>query len=334
MNLKYTIRNSLLLATLILSLIFIGLSLWPRSSLAQAANFHPCNAQPALPICQHGYGKRIAVRRWQAQPEALDPDARLKAPLTTQTPAKEQKALKASSILVQDIDNDEILFSRDASEIRAIASITKLMTALVITTADLDLEEAITITSNDLNLGSEIPSRLSIGSTWTRAELLAMALTASENSAAHALARTYPGGMTEFILAMNNQAKALGMLDSKFVEPTGLSNDNVATAKDLLLLIKTSLKQPLISKYTSAPKQVIKGQTFKNTNMLVGRDQWDINLSKTGTTREAGDCLVMVTKLKDRNLAVIILNASGTNGARFGDAVRLRRIVHNNLDFK
>lgn len=306
----------------------------PSIATAQAANFHPCNAQPALPICRHGYGKRIAVRRWNAKPAALDPDALSKAALTTENPAKELDHLKASSILVQDIDNGDVLFERDSDEARPIASITKLMTALVILDADLDLNESIQIDASDHQLNSEIPSRLATGTKWTRNDLLKMALAASENSAAHALGRTYPDGLSAFVKAMNNKAKELGMTNSSFVEPTGLSNDNIANANDLVKLLIAASNQPLISTYTTSAKHDIDGAIFNNTNMLVGRPQWDILLSKTGSTRQAGDCLLMLIRLHDRNLAVVLLNANGANGVRFGDAVRVRRIVNSQLAAK
>lgn len=328
------IRWLMLLVILPAAFFFISAIYWPANASAQTANFHPCNAQPALPICQHGYGKRIAVRRWHAQPEALDKDAIAKAPLTTQDPATDLKNLKASSILVQDINNGEILFERDIAEVRSIASITKLMAALVILDANLDMDEEITINNSDNNLESDIPSRLSSGTNWSRYDLLHMALTSSENSAAHALGRTYPGGMDEFVRAMNQKAKDLGMFNSKFTEPTGLSNDNVSTAAELIKLIIAANKQPQIKEFTTIGKQDLNGLTFNNTNMLVGRPLWDIQLSKTGTTRKAGDCLVMLIKLHELDIAIVLLNASGTNGARFGDAVRVRRIVDGQLATK
>lgn len=335
---KYYAKNFLALMrwfiqlSILSSFLFFASAIsWPINTVAQTANFHPCNAQPALPICRHGYGKKIAVRRWNAKPEALDKDANLKALLTTENPSLEIKNLKASAIMVQDLDSKEVLFARNADEVRAIASITKLMTALVILDSDLDMSANITITASDNNLASDIPSRLAKGTKWSRNDLLKMALTASENSAAHALARTYPGGMDAFALAMNNKAQEIGMVNSFFTEPTGLSNENVATAADLVKLVLAASKRQKISKYTTTAQQELAGFTFNNTNMLVGRPKWDIKLSKTGTTREAGNCLVMLINLQGHNLAIILLNANGANGARFGDAVRLRRIAHNEL---
>ena len=303
----------------------------PAPVSAQVANFHPCNAQPALPICQHGYGRRVAAARWGAPAAPLDPDASAQAPLVTQDPAREIEKLKSSSILVADMDTDEILFGRDADVVRPIASIVKLLTALVVVDAGLPLDEPVTLDASDVGLPSEVPSRLAAGSTLSRADLLHLALTSSENSAAHALGRTYPGGMTAFVQAMNVRALALGMSHSRFVEPVGLSNENVSSARDLARLVHAASQRPLIRAFTTGAEYRLEGRTFHNTTRLVGRPAWDIQASKTGTTREAGDCLVMMVRLAGRNLAMVLLDAQGMSGARFGDAVRLRRVVDSRL---
>ena len=304
---------------------------WPSPALAQQPNFHPCNAQPALPICQHGYGRRVAAARWGAKPAPLDPDAGAKAALVTQNPAQEIEKLKSTSILVADMDTAEILFDRNADVVRPVASIVKLMTALVVVDAGLALDEMITIARSDVDVPSDLPSRLAPGTRLSRRDLLQLALASSENSAAHALGRTYPDGMSAFVEAMNAQAQALGMHDTVFVEPVGLSNDNVSSAHDLVRLVQAAALRPLIRAFTSAPEYQVDGRTFHNTNMLVGRPQWDIQVSKTGTTREAGDCLVMMVRLDGHDLAMVLLNAQGMSGARFGDAVRLRRVLDRQM---
>ncbi len=303
----------------------------PSPAMAQAANFHPCNAQPALPICQHGYGRRVAAVRWGAPREALDPDAAVKAPLITRDPAGEIEKLKSTTIFVEDMDKSEVLFARDADVVRPVASIVKLMTALVVVDARLPMDEMITIDASDVGVPSELPSRLAAGARLSRVDLLHLALASSENSAAHALGRTYPGGMTAFVEAMNARAAALGMDDSRFVEPIGLSNDNVSSARDLAKLVHAASRQPLIGEFTTDAQYSVDGRTFHNTNMLVGRPRWDILASKTGTTREAGDCLVMMVRLGDRNLAMVLLNSQGMSGSRFGDAVRLRRVLDSRM---
>ncbi|MGB6007704.1 serine hydrolase [Castellaniella sp.] len=307
---------------------------WSPGASAQVANFHPCNAQPALPICQHGYGKRVAVQRWGAQPEALDPDAALRASLVTRNPAREIEKLTSTTILVEDMDTAEVLFARDPDVVRPIASITKLMTALVVLKAGQPLDEMIRIDASDDGVPSELPSRLAVGTSLSRSDLLHLALMSSENSAAHALGRAYPGGIRAFVDAMNAQAQALGMTDSRFVEPVGLSNENVSSASDLARLIKAAARQPLIRQFTTDPGDKVSGQVFHNTNMLVGRPDWAILASKTGTTREAGDCLIMVLELGGRQLAMVLLNAQGVSGARFGDAVRVRRVLSSRMAAK
>lgn len=304
---------------------------WPSEASAQVANFHPCNANPALPICAHGYGRRIAVKRWGALPEPLDPDAAANASLVTRNPAAEIKKLKSSTVLVEDVESSEVLFARNEDTVRPIASITKLMTALVMVDAGVSMNEMVSMRADDHDASSDLPSRLSAGTSLSRLELLHLALTSSENSAAHALGRSYPGGMAAFVAAMNVKAEALGMMDSEFVEPTGLSNGNVSSARDLVKLMVAASKRPLIRLFTTDAEHEFAGQTFRNTNMLVGRPHWKIRISKTGTTREAGDCLVMLVRLGDRNLAIVLLDGQGMNGSRFGDAVRVRRIVKSQM---
>lgn len=304
---------------------------WPSEVSAQVANFHPCNADPSLPICRHGYGRRIAVKRWGALPEPLDPDAAANASLVTHSPAAEIKKLTSSTILVEDVETSEILFARNEDTVRSIASITKLMTALVMVDAGVSMVEMVSIRADDHDASSDLPSRLSVGTSLSRLELLHLALTSSENSAAHALGRSYPGGMAAFVAAMNVKAEALDMMDSEFVEPTGLSNGNVSSARDLVKLIIAASHRPLIRLFTTDAEHEFAGQTFRNTNMLVGRPHWKIRISKTGTTREAGDCLVMLIRLGDRNLAIVLLDGQGMNGSRFGDAVRVRRIVKSQM---
>ncbi|MBP6018395.1 MAG: serine hydrolase [Burkholderiaceae bacterium] len=304
---------------------------WPTEAPAQVPNFHPCNSQPALPICKYGYGKRIAVKRWGAQSNPMDPDAAAKASLVTRNPALEIKKIKSSTVIVEDVDTSEVLFARQENVVRPIASITKLMMALVVVDADLPMDEMISIVAADSKSESELPSRLAAGASLSRSDLLHLALTASENSAAQALARTFPGGMEALVVAMNAKALALGMMDSKFVGPTGLSNNNVSSAKDLVKLVQAASQRPLVRQFSTDAKHEVDGQTFRNTNMLVGRPNWTILASKTGTTREAGNCLVMLIQLGERKLAIVLLNSQGQNGSRFGDAVRVQRIVNSQI---
>lgn len=308
----------------------VGVS-WPTAAPARTPNFHPCNSQPSLPICQYGYGKRVAIKRWGAKPAPIDPDAVAKASLVTKSPAAEIKKITSSNVIVQDVETSEVLFAREESVVRPIASITKLMMALAVVEAELPMNDMITITAADRESESELPARLATGASLSRSDLLHLALIASENSAAQALARTFPGGQTALVDAMNAKAQDLDMADTKFVGPTGLSNDNVSSAKDLVKLVHAAAQQPLIQEFSTDEKHEVDGQTFNNTNMLVGRKNWKILLSKTGTTRLAGDCLVMQIELGERKLAMVLLNSQGQSGSRFGDAVRVQRVVNSQI---
>ncbi|WP_050981715.1 D-alanyl-D-alanine endopeptidase [Advenella kashmirensis] len=232
---------------------------------------------------------------------------------------------------VVDLTDNRILYSKNADVIRPIASISKLMTALIITTANLNMNEQIVITADDIDRVKKSSSRLSVGTVLTRSELLHLALMSSENRAAHALGRTYPGGMNAFVREMNAKARQLGMTRTRFVEPTGLSPQNVASPRDLVRLMQAVHQQPLIREYTTSDKYQIvtsngREQRYRNTNRLIRNSDWNIHISKTGYIREAGDCLVMMTEMDRRPVAVVLLNADG-GLTRFADAVRVRHMV-------
>ena len=312
--------------------------LWPAHSPAQTArpNFHPCNSQPSLPICQYGEGRRIAAARWGAPPEPVDPDSLPSASIKPGAKPLDISALQASSVHVQDLATGEILLAKDNDAARPIASITKLMTALVLLEGKQPLDEKLQITAaDDGAFPSDMTPRLPNGIKVSRDDLLHLALMASENRAAHALARYYPGGLPAFVDAMNAKAKALGMDSTHFVEPTGLSAENVSSPRDLVRLMQAAAAQPLIKKYSSDDRyQVTLGKqarAFSNTNPLTRRANWNITLSKTGSTSHAGACLVMMTHIEGRDLAIVLLDSRGRRQSRIGDAVRMRRILHNQL---
>ncbi len=232
---------------------------------------------------------------------------------------------------VVDLTDNRILYSKNADVIRPIASISKLMTALIITTANLNMNEQIVVTADDIDRVKKSSSRLSVGTVLTRSELLHLALMSSENRAAHALGRTYPGGMNAFVREMNAKARLLGMTRTRFVEPTGLSPQNVSSPRDLVRLMQAVHQQPLIREYTTSDKYEIvtsngREQRYRNTNRLIRNNNWKIQISKTGYIREAGDCLVMMTEMDHRPVAVVLLNADG-GLTRFADAVRVRHMV-------
>jgi D-alanyl-D-alanine endopeptidase (penicillin-binding protein 7) len=214
-------------------------------------------------------------------------------------------ALRSSSALVQDADTGEVVIGKNADTVVPIASITKLMTAMVILDRGLDLEEPIKLSREDAVAMKGSRSRLRTGLTLTRGDLLLIALMASDNRAAAALGVSYPGGLEAFVDAMNAKAAMLDMNDSRFVEPTGLSPANVSTASDLAKMVRAAHDYPLIREYSTMGRATVKAHNgrriqplvYGNTNGLVRSKHWDIELSKTGYISEAGRCLVMHLKL-------------------------------------
>ena len=244
--------------------------------------------------------------------------------------------LRSSSALVQDADTGEVVIHKNSDAVVPIASITKLMTAMVILDRGLDLEQRIVLSREDVDSVKGSRSRLRTGSVLTRDELLLLALMASENRAAAALGRTYPGGMPAFVAAMNAKADALGMTDSHFVEPTGLSPANVASARDLAKLVRAAHAYPLIREYSTRDKarvQAFGGRplNFVNTNGLVRSSYWEIDLSKTGYISEAGRCLVMHVRMASKDLIVVLLDSWGKR-SRIGDANRIRKWLEKNVE--
>ena len=237
--------------------------------------------------------------------------------------------LQSSAALVLDQQSGEILYGKNTQAIVPIASITKLMTAMVVLDANLDPEEKILVTQEDVDLLRGSHSRLRLGAMLTRDELLRLALMASENRAASALGRAYPGGLEAFVRAMNLKAQLIGMNGSRFAESTGLSSANVSTAEDLATLVRSAHRYPKIRQYsTSTSYEVSLGGrhpvAFRNTNRLVGSGVWDIGLSKTGFINEAGRCLVMQATLAGRMVIIVLLDSWGKY-SRIGDANRIRK---------
>ncbi len=241
--------------------------------------------------------------------------------------------LRSEVAFVQDLESTDVLYDKNSDDVRPIASISKLMTALVVAEAGLPMHQTMQISDADVDRVRYSRSRLPVGTQLSRADMLHLALMSSENRAAHALGRYYPGGMPAFVRAMNDKARSLGMRKTRFVEPTGLSSENVSTPRDLVKLLKAVSKQPLIHRYTTDDKyqvEVGRGRqlVYNNTNRLVGNSNWDIKISKTGFINEAGECLVMLTRIDNRDVAIVLLNSSGRY-SRIGDAVRIRTLVEN-----
>lgn len=241
--------------------------------------------------------------------------------------------LKSSVAYVLDPETQEVLFSKNAQAVLPIASITKLMTALVLTEANLPLDEMITVTQDDVDTEKNSGSRLRVGTRLSREEMLHLALMSSENRAAHALGRTYPGGLDTFVAKMNAKARELGMVNTNFVEPTGLSSKNQSSAPDLATLVAAAGQVPLIRELsTSLEYEVEVGRkelTYRNTNGLVRSPSWTIDVQKTGYIAEAGRCLVMQAQLAGRKLIMIFLDSAGKY-SRIGDAERVRRWITEN----
>jgi len=237
-------------------------------------------------------------------------------------------ALNSSAVLVMDQESQEVLLEKNPDVVLPIASITKLMTALVTLDADLPLDELITITQADARLERSSSSRLQVGARLTRAELLHLALMSSENRAAQALGRTYPGGLAWFISEMNEKARTLGMNQTRFSEPTGLSSHNTSSARDLALLVHEAYQFPLIREYSTAREAFIRvrGQPlqYRNSNALARGDQWALGLSKTGFIRDAGRCLVMQAVIDDQPVIIVMLDAQAKD-KRIRDAENIRR---------
>lgn len=243
--------------------------------------------------------------------------------------------LKSSVALVMDQDTHEVLFDKNAEAVLPIASLTKLMTSLVVVEAELPLDEMLTITQDDVDTEKGSGSRLAVGTRLSRGEMLHLALMSSENRAANALGRHYPGGMSAFVSAMNAKAHLIGMADSRFAEPTGLSSRNQSSARDLVRLAEAAYAVPLIRDLSvSQQHEVAVGPRllqFRNTNGLVRNPSWDIGLQKTGYISEAGRCLVMQAQLAGRKLIMVFLDSTGKY-SRIGDAERVRRWIEATFD--
>ena len=243
--------------------------------------------------------------------------------------------LRSSSALVLDADTGEVVIDKNADAVTPIASITKLMTAMVILDRNLDLNQNIVISRDDADSLKGTRSRLRPGAVLTRGELLLIALMASENRAAAALGRTYPGGLEPFVAAMNAKAAALDMRDSRFVDPTGLSPQNVSSARDLVKLVRAAHEYPVIRDFTTRDRALVRVSdrgrplSYHNTNGLVRAHRWDVELSKTGYISEAGRCLVMRVKLASKDLIVVLLDSWGRQ-SRIGDANRIKKWVETN----
>lgn len=243
-------------------------------------------------------------------------------------PSAPRADVRSAAYVVVDERSSEVLLEKDADTAVPIASITKLMAALVVLEAGQPLDEVLKITQDDRMIDPGGRSRLAVGASLTRGELLRLSLMSSENRAANAVGRNYPGGLPSLLQAMNAKAKALGMKSARFVDATGLSSGNVSSPRDLVKLVNAAARHPLIREYSTDPEEtVIVGKQvleYRNTNQLVGKPDWDILVQKTGFTNAAGQCLVMKAIIDDRPIVMVLMNSFGKL-TRVADARRVRK---------
>lgn len=313
----------------------------PSKPAARRAPARPVARRTAATVTASRNSGKRRVAQQAAAPRARATPVRVARTSATPRPAARSTAprvhaavdrlgLNAAAVLVLDQDTGEELYAKNADAVLPIASLTKLMTGLVLISAGLPLDERISISNADVDRLKGSSSRLPVGTTLSRGEMMHLALMSSENRAAHALGRTYPGGMDRFVRLMNAHAQLLGMNHTRYVEPTGLSSGNRSSARDLARLVATAGEQTLLRRLTtSLSHDVNLGRRvipYRNTNALMWDPAWDINLQKTGYIREAGRCLVMQTEMDGRRLIMVFLD-SDSGQSRIADAKRVRQWV-------
>ena len=318
---------------------FLGLALlWIPALEAHAVSSAPAaSARAAKPVAQvrtHRIAKivkspRVVVRGVRRSVMSMGPVAIIASMghASGLQHTSDELDLKSSVAFVIDQNTNEVLLNKNSQAVLPIASITKLMTALVVTERGLSLDEPLTVAQDDLDATAGNRSRLALGTQLTRGEMLHLALMSSENRAAHVLGRNYPGGIEPFVVAMNKKARELGMHDTRYVEPTGLSSSNQSSAQDLSRLVRAAFMHPIIRNLSTSPEAMVPvGRhqlQFRNTNGLVRNPEWEIGLQKTGYISAAGRCLVMQAQLAGRSLIMVLLDSAGTY-SRIGDAERIR----------
>ncbi|MBD8724255.1 D-alanyl-D-alanine endopeptidase [Oxalobacteraceae sp. CFBP 13708] len=241
-------------------------------------------------------------------------------------------ALRSNVAYVVDQNSAEVLFEKNANVALPIASLTKLMTGMVVMDSKQDLDEVLRVTDDDVDRHKFSSSRLPVGASMTRRELLHIALMSSENRAASALGRNYPGGISAFVGAMNAKARQLGMRDTHYVDSSGLSSRNVSSGRDLAKLVMAAHGDPVLREFSTTPNSTVQasGRTmhYRNTNYLVSLPDWNIGLQKTGFINEAGRCLVMQAMIHGRNVVMVFLDSKGKM-SRTADAGRIRRLIES-----
>lgn len=303
----------------------------PRMRVIERQNLHEATSGQAP---RAGSGRiQVAVRHSNLSSDVVVRRNAEPAPAVESLSRSAQ--LRSETVYVQDLSTSNVLYEKNSEDIRPIASISKLMMALVVVESGLPMDEMLKISDADVDRMRYSRSRLPVGTELSRADMLHLSLMSSENRASHALGRYYPGGMPAFVRAMNDKARALGMRHTHFVEPTGLSAENVSTAPDLVKLVQAAAQHPLIMRYSTSEKYDVslnRGRqlAYSNTNRLVRNDAWDIQVSKTGFINEAGECLVMLTRIDGRDVAMVLLNSGPQS--RIADAIRIRSLVLKNTN--
>lgn len=350
-------RAGIVCAVLSCALALQGMPAWAGSKHATHHGKTAAKASQGKAKSVHGRGnaKKVAYKaaeRKSSRRAALAPvPARQKVRLAEQRARKaaaakmtrvsalpsslHEPSLYSSAVLVVNEQSGERIYEKNAQVVAPIASITKLMTAMVVLDMQLPLDELIAITDDDVDTLKNTRSRLAVGTTLTRGEMMHLALMASENRAAHALARTAAGGLAAFIERMNRTAQAHGMKDTRFADPTGLTSSNVSTANDLMRLVQAAHRYPEIHQYSTSETYSFvsnlngRESVYNNTNPLVKSENWQIGVSKTGYISEAGKCLVMQATISDTPVVIVLLDSAGKL-TRVGDANRIKRWLETN----
>ena len=300
----------------------------PHSGDVQAAEKRVVQKSKAKPVASKAVKGKSAKKQLTAKATTKVKVRRQNLAAPEMVAASGALAVQSGSALVVDQFGGEALFQKNAGQIVPIASITKLMTAMVVLDGSPALQEPVRITDEDVDYLRGSRSRLHVGSVLSRESALLLALMSSENRAANALARHYPGGMPAFLAAMNIKAQALGMRDTHFEDPTGLTSNNVSTANDLAKMVAAAYKYPLIREFSTTAEATVdvgaREMAYRNTNPLVRSAAWDVGLSKTGYISEAGKCLVMQARVADKPVVIVLLDSAGKL-TRVGDANRIKR---------
>ena len=298
---------------------------------AVPARVKQAGAKLARAAVKSGNGRRAVIAGSAVAAGAVSA-ARVERKPEAEPAADMPPKLSANAVFVMDQNSREVLVSKNDKAVMPIASLTKLMTGLLVADAGLPLDEEITITEDDLDIYKGTGSRLAVGTRLTRGEAMHLALMSSENRAAHAIGRTYPGGIVNFVRLMNAKAAELGMHDTRYVEPTGLSVENRSSARDLALLVAAAYQRPLLREFTTSQSYAVESGhrllQYRNSNRLTADPNWDIGLQKTGYISEAGRCMVMSARLAGRQVIMVFLD-SADKASRIGDAQRVRRFVES-----